>query len=33
MTPEEKKQLVEDHFLFKGGDKYLESAFLEKDWP
>lgn len=23
MTPEEKKQLVEDHFLFKGGDKYL----------
>lgn len=33
MTPEEKKQLIEDHFLFKGGDKYLESSFLERDWP
>lgn len=33
MTPEEKKQLIQDHFLFKGGDKYLESAFLEREWP
>lgn len=33
MTPQEKKQLVEDHFLFKGGDKYLESSFLEREWP
>ena len=33
MTPAEKKQLIEDHFLFKGGDKYLESSFLERDWP
>jgi arginine kinase len=33
MTAAEKKQLVEDHFLFKGGDKYLQSALLERDWP
>lgn len=33
MTAAEKKQLIEDHFLFKGGDKYLESAGLERDWP
>ena len=33
MTPSEKKQLIEDHFLFKGGDKYLESCGLERDWP
>lgn len=33
MTEQERKQLVEDHFLFKGGDKYLESAGLERDWP
>jgi len=33
MTPAEKKQLTEDHFLFKGGDKYLQSAGLERDWP
>jgi protein-arginine kinase len=33
MTAEEKKSLIEDHFLFKGGDKYLQSAFLEREWP
>ena len=33
MTDAERKQLIEDHFLFKGGDKYLESAGLERDWP
>jgi creatine kinase/arginine kinase len=33
MTPAEKKQLIEDHFLFKEGDKYLESCGLERDWP
>merc|ERR1719507_1183846 len=33
MTEGEKKQLVADHFLFKGGDKYLESAGLEREWP
>ena len=33
MTETEKKQLIQDHFLFKGGDKYLESCGLENDWP
>lgn len=33
MSPEDKKQLINDHFLFKGGDKYLESSGLERDWP
>merc|ERR1712054_285531 len=33
MTDSEKKQLIADHFLFKGGDKYLESAGLEREWP
>ena len=33
MTDSEKKQLIADHFLFKGGDKYLESCGLERDWP
>merc|ERR1719230_1141481 len=33
MTHAERDQLIADHFLFKGGDKYLESCGLERDWP
>ena len=33
MTEDQRKQLVEDHFLFKGGDKYLEACGLEREWP
>jgi creatine kinase/arginine kinase len=33
MSESDKKQLIADHFLFKGGDKYLESCGLERDWP
>jgi len=33
MSPSDKKQLIADHFLFKEGDKYLESCGLERDWP
>merc|ERR1711998_220657 len=33
MSDAERKQLIADHFLFKGGDKYLQSAGLERDWP
>jgi len=33
MTSEEKKSLIDDHFLFKEGDKYLESSGLEREWP
>jgi arginine kinase len=33
MTESEKNSLIADHFLFKGGDKYLQSAGLEREWP
>ena len=26
-------RLIDDHFLFKAGDKYLEAAGLNRDWP
>jgi hypothetical protein len=25
--------LIEDHFLFKEGDRFLESCGLNRDWP
>jgi len=33
MTQEVKEQLVKDHFLFKDGDRFLESSGLARDWP
>jgi len=33
MSDADKKQMTADHFLFKGGDKYLESCGLEREWP
>jgi len=33
MSQELKKRLIEDHFLFKAGDRFLESAGLNRDWP
>ena len=27
------QQLIEDHFLFKAGDRFLEAAGLNRDWP
>jgi len=33
MNDSDRKQLIADHFLFKGGDKYLESCGLEREWP
>ena len=33
MTEAERKQLIEDHFLFKEGDRFLESCGLNRDWP
>ena len=33
MTDNERKQLIADHFLFKGGVKFLASSGLERDWP
>jgi creatine kinase/arginine kinase len=28
-----RKRLIEDHFLFKAGDRFLEAAGLNRDWP
>ena len=33
MTESIRDQLVEDHFLFKKGDRFLESAGVNRDWP
>jgi len=33
MSAEDQKQLIEDHFLFKEGDRFLESSGLNRDWP
>jgi creatine kinase/arginine kinase len=33
MSDSDRTQLIADHFLFKGGDKYLQSAGLEREWP
>ncbi len=33
MAEEDKKSLVEDHFLFKAGDRFLEAAGLNRNWP
>lgn len=33
MSEEVSKGLIADHFLFKAGDRFLESAGLNRDWP
>jgi hypothetical protein len=33
LKEEERKQLIEDHFLFKEGDRFLEACGLNRDWP
>jgi creatine kinase/arginine kinase len=33
MSPEIQRQLIEDHFLFKEGDRFLDAAGLNRDWP
>ena len=33
MSKEVQKNLIEDHFLFKEGDRFLEAAGLNRDWP
>lgn len=33
MTEETRQKMVEDHFLFKQGDRFLESAGVNRDWP
>jgi protein-arginine kinase len=33
LTEAERKQLIDDHFLFKEGDRFLEAVGLNRDWP
>ena len=33
LTEDERRQLIADHFLFKEGDRFLESCGLNRDWP
>jgi len=33
MSEADRKQLIDDHFLFKEGDRFLESAGLNRAWP
>ncbi len=33
MSEADRKQLIEDHFLFKEGDRYLEACGLNREWP
>ncbi len=33
MKKDVQKQLIDDHFLFKEGDRFLEACNLNRDWP
>ena len=33
MSKEIQEQLIKDHFLFKEGDRFLDAAGLNRDWP
>ena len=33
MSEEDRASLVASHFLFKRGDRFLESAGANRDWP
>ncbi len=33
MSKEVQERLIQDHFLFKEGDRFLEAAGLNRDWP
>ena len=33
MTEVQRKALIDDHFLFKEGDRFLEAVGLNRDWP
>jgi len=33
LTDEERKSLIDDHFLFKEGDRFLEACGLNREWP
>lgn len=33
LSKEDRARLISEHFLFKAGDRFLESAGLNRDWP
>ena len=33
MTEAERKDMIDAHFLFKEGDRFLESSGLNRNWP
>ena len=33
LSEEARNKLIEDHFLFKEGDRFLEAVGLNRDWP
>jgi len=33
MSDADRRQLIEDHFLFKEGDRFLKAAGLNREWP
>lgn len=33
LSEAQRKQLIDDHFLFKEGDRFLEAVGLNRDWP
>lgn len=33
LSETQRKQLIDDHFLFKEGDRFLEAVGLNRDWP
>jgi arginine kinase len=33
MSKADQEQLINDHFLFKQGDRFLESCGLNREWP
>lgn len=33
MSEQDRQSLVDDHFLFKQGDRFLEAAGLNREWP
>ena len=33
LSEPDRKKLIDDHFLFKEGDRFLEACGLNRDWP
>jgi hypothetical protein len=33
LSEKDRKQLIEDHFLFKEGDRFLDACGLNRNWP